>query len=51
MKFEEEKLKELKADYPTLKMSQLKERVWKEVSFIMRILHNIYSGEKALLIH
>lgn len=31
-KFEEERLAELKEEYPTLKMSQLKERIWKEVS-------------------
>jgi len=30
--FEEERLKELRKDYPTLKISQLKEKLWKEVS-------------------
>jgi hypothetical protein len=32
MKFEEERLPELKEEYPTLKLSQLKERLFKEVS-------------------
>jgi hypothetical protein len=35
-KFEEERLQELRKEYPTLKMSQLKEKVWKEVRLIER---------------
>lgn len=31
MKFEEERMPELRKEYPTLKMSQLKEKLWKEV--------------------
>ena len=31
MRFEEERMVELKQEYPTLKMSQLKEKIWKEV--------------------
>jgi len=30
--WEEERLKELKQEFPTLKMSQLKDKLWKEVS-------------------
>lgn len=33
-KFEEEKLLEYKKDYPTLKQSQLKEKIWKEVRIL-----------------
>jgi hypothetical protein len=31
-KFEDERMKELRLEYPTLKMTQLKEKLWKEVS-------------------
>ena len=30
--FEDERLKEMRKEYPTLKISQLKEKLWKEVS-------------------
>lgn len=32
MRFEEERMVELREEYPTLKMSQLKEKIWKEVT-------------------
>jgi hypothetical protein len=37
-KFEEERMPELKKEYPTFKYSQLKDRLWKEVSPLN--LHN-----------
>lgn len=46
-KFEEDMIKELKQEYPTLKMSQLKEKIWKEVSQLMYI-NNLFSGRKVL---
>ena len=47
MRFEEERMLELKQEYPTLKMSQLKEKIWKEV--ILRIdLLTSYSGLRVL---
>jgi len=47
MRFEEERMVELKQEYPTLKMSQLKEKIWKEV--ILRIdLLTSYSGLRVL---
>eukprot|EP00347_Sterkiella_histriomuscorum_P017362 403349673 len=39
-KFEDERVSELKREYPTLKMSQIKEKVWKEVIF--QIVFNVY---------
>lgn len=48
-KFEDERLPELRKENPTLKMSQLKERLWKEVRFSFNF-QNYFSGRKVLLI-
>jgi Coiled-coil domain-containing protein 124 /Oxs1 len=36
MQFEEERIAELRKEFPTLKLSQLKERIFKEVSNTIR---------------
>ena len=40
-KFEDERMAELKIEYPTLKMSQLKEKIWKEVRNIRQYQFNL----------
>lgn len=34
-KFEEERIPELKKEFPTLKLSQLKEKLWREVILLV----------------
>jgi hypothetical protein len=38
LKWEEERLKELRKEFPTLKMSQLKDKLWKEVRLTFRVI-------------
>ena len=47
LKFEEERMGELKEEYPTLKMSQLKEKLWKEVSRSIVLTKSIVEEESS----
>ena len=47
LKFEEERIPEMRKEYPTLKLSQLKEKLWKEVLNFSIIT---YSGKNIQII-